>query len=689
MVRRVLLAGSSVFAFSVSAHAADAPPPAFHDDAPKDIIVTAPFERDQQDVLSGTSVITGTELTRDLRSTIGDTLTRQPGVSATSFGPNASRPVLRGFQGERVRVLKDGIGSIDVSNTSVDHAVVINPLTSDRIEVLRGPAALLYGSSAIGGVVNVIDSRIPRRVPDEPVHVDGLATYASAAEERSGFGEVDVPVGGKIVFHIDGSYAKTNDLDTGNFILSAPLRQQALASADPDIRSLATLRGKLPNSAATTWEVAGGAAIITDTGNLGVSFSHYDSLYGVPIRYSLAPGTEAEQVRLDVKQDRADLRAEVDAGDGFLKTIRLRAGFADYRHNEIDDTGAIGTTFLNKSIEARLELVQRTQGAWKGAIGGQVQIRDFNIIGDEAFVPKNVTRQFGIFTLQTFDVGAFKAEIGARYEHTAVNADASPVIGNPDFSNRYDAYSASAGASYAIADGIRIGLSGSHTERAPAAEELYANGPHAGTQAFEIGDPNFAKERSNGVELSLRGNRPGFTFSVAGYASWFQNYIYEVQTGAIQDDLPVFQFLQASARYYGVEAEASVKLAQIGGFALNVDGVADYTSARVNNVGPVPRIPPFRVLGGIEAQSDAIDARAEIEYTATQNRVAAFETPTRGYTMVNASVAFRPFGKGNTTSIVVSANNIFDVEARRHASFLKDFAPLAGRDIRVSVRAAF
>jgi iron complex outermembrane recepter protein len=390
-----------------------------------------------------------------------------------------------------------------------------------------------------------------------------------------------------------------------------------------------------------------------------------------------------------VKQDRADLRAEVETGGGLLQTIRLRAGYADYKHSEINAVGAIGTTFLNKSIESRLELVQTDRGGWKGAIGGQVQVRDFNVIGDEAFVPKNVTRQFGVFTLQSFNAGAFKVEVGGRYEHTAIDAVANATIGNPDTARLYDAFSGSVGASYEIAKGIRVGLSGSHSERAPAAEELFANGPHAGTQSFEIGDPDFLTERSNGVELSLRGARPGFDFSIAGYASWFDNYIYDTQTGAIEDGLPVFQYRQASARYYGIEGEASVTLGQLGDFAVNLDGVADYTNARITGIGPVPRIPPFRILGGIEAQSDAIDARAEVEYTAPQKRIAAFETPTARFTIVNASIAFKPFGKGNRTSIVLAANNIFDVEARRHASFLKDFAPLSGRDIRISGRVSF
>ncbi|HKY79984.1 MAG TPA: TonB-dependent receptor plug domain-containing protein, partial [Sphingobium sp.] len=213
--------GALCLALPAAAQPAAAPtqPQNYHDQQ-ADIIVTAIIPRRQGDILSGTSVISGAELTRALRPTIGETLAHQPGVSATSFGPNASRPVLRGFQGERVRILTDGIGSFDVSNTSVDHAVAINPLTADRIEVLRGPAALLYGSSAIGGVVNVIDSRIPRRVPDEPIHVDGIATYGSAADERTGSAEIEVPVSDKIVVHFDGSYSKSGDLDTGAYLLT-------------------------------------------------------------------------------------------------------------------------------------------------------------------------------------------------------------------------------------------------------------------------------------------------------------------------------------------------------------------------------------------------------------------------------------------------------------------------------------
>ena len=664
-------------------------PDGYHDNPDDAIIVTGAFQRNRNDVLSGTSVLTGDALIREVRPTIGETLARQPGVSATSFGPNASRPVLRGFQGERVRVLTDGIGSFDVSNTSVDHAVAINPLTADRIEVLRGPSALLFGSSAIGGVVNVIDSRIPRRVPDEPVHVEATATYGSAANERSASSAVDVPLSNQFVVHFDGSYSKTGNLDTGGYILTPDLRRQAAASADPDIAALADLRGKLPNSAARNWEVAGGFAVINEGGNIGISVNHIDNVYGVPIRYSLDPDVEAEAVRLAVKQTRADVRAEINADGNLIDKIKFRAGYADYKHNEIDENGNIGTTFLNNSFESRLEIVQANRGGWEGAVGGQFLLRDFNVIGDEKFLPQNNTQQFGLFTLQSVDFGKVKAEAGARYEYSVLNARADADLGNGPIRRTFNSYSGSLGASYALTPDIRIGISGSHTERAPSAEELFPNGPHAGTQAFEIGNPDFTKEKSWGLEGSLRGDIGAANFSLSGFYSWFNNYIYDVQTGAIQDNLPVFQFQQADAHYYGFEAEASATLARLGNYDLKANGVADYVRATINSVGPVPRIPPLRLLGGIEAASDALTARVEAEYSTKQDRVSPLETPTDSFTLVNASLTFKPFGAGTNATLIASANNIFDVVARRHASFLKDYAPLPGRDIRLTARVSF
>lgn len=690
----------------VPAPAADAPtdqaaPASTTASAPRDIIVTAPVRQSERDVLQGTSVITGQELTRELRPTIGETLARQPGVSATSFGPAASRPILRGFQGERVRVLTDGIGSIDVSNTSVDHAVVIDPLLAERVEVLRGPTALLFGSSAVGGVVNVIDTRIPRSVPENGYRVNAIAGYGSAADERSAGAAADVAVGPNLVLHADGSFLKTGDLRTGNgYILSPSARRAALSQVglpqdaeEPiDFAASASLRDRLPNSASETWTAGLGASIITDTGQLGLSYSHYDSLYGIPIRYATQVGQEQEAPRIDIVQNRFDLRGEVQTGGGFLDRIRVRAGYANYRHYELEESGEIGTAFRSQGIEGRIEAVQAKRGAWQGATGVQFFNRLFDVNGEEAFLPENETNQFGVFTLQQLDYGALKAEGGLRYERSDLTAR-GPLESNFYRGGRaFDAVSGSLGASYGVTDAIRLGLNLSRTERAPSAEELFANGPHAGTQAYELGSPDFKLEKSWGIEGTLHAHTDGFSLDASAYYTRFSNYISEnqVDTAACEaaggdDELPCFQFQQRDARYWGLEADASLRLATIGSTMINADVLGDYVRATIVDQGPAPRIPPMRVLGGLEAHNARFTARAEVEHVFQQDRIARFETTTPAYTMVNASVSFRPF-ESDRTSILLSANNLFDEVARRHASYLKDFAPLAGRDVRVTLR---
>lgn len=700
---------------AASADAGAAPPAApadYHAPTAADIIVTAPFRRERGDVLSGISVVQGAKLTQALRPTIGETLARTPGVSATSFGPSASRPVLRGLQGERVRVLTDGIGSIDVSSTSADHATVINPLLAERVEVLRGPESLLYGSSAIGGVVNVIDRRIPRTVPDEPIHVDAIAGYGSAANERSVGGAINAPIGQQFVVHADGSYLKTGDLRTGGAILAPGPRAEALASSrlpaaeqvdadgEPlDFAGAAALRGTLPNSASRTWTAGVGAALITATGNIGVSYSRYDSVYGIPVRYATTPGAEQEAPRLDLKQDRFDARAEIDTGGEILSAIRARFGTASYRHYELEEDGSIGTAFYNQGLEGRLEVAQAKRGGWQGASGVQYYARDFDVIGEEGFLPRNSTEQLGLFTLQQLDLGAFKLAGGLRYEETSLKGKPRP--GQPQFydgSRRFDAISGSAGASYAIAPEWRIGVNLSRSTRAPSAEELFANGPHGGTESYELGDPLLTKERAWGLEATLRGRGTGYSIEASVYANRFRNFIYQDQVAqAVCEarapggdvDLPCYATFQADARYWGVELQGDLTLARFGDATLAVDGLADYVHATIEDVGPAPRTPPLRVLGGVSLGNPLLDGRLEVEHSWKQDRLSTFETETAAFTLVNAELNVRPWGTERPLSFALSANNIFDVVARRHASILKDYAPLAGRDFRITAKASF
>lgn len=661
------------------------------------IIVTAVLPRAPGDVLSATTVLSGTTLDRQARGSIGETLARQPGISASSFGPTASRPILRGFQGERVRILADGIGSFDVSNTSADHAVEINPLTADRIEVLRGPAALLYGSSAIGGVVNVIDSRIPRHVPDRDISVDAIGTLGSAARERSASAKLDVALSPMIVAHVDGGIARTKDLRVGGALLSGPMRAQAITSGEADIASLATLDGRLFNSASRRNDVAGGLALINEGGNLGFSVAHSDSLYGVPVRYALVPGEEAEQVRLKMRQTRADMRAEITPDGGFLETIRLRAGAANYRHAEIDATGAVGTVFRARAMEGRLELVQARQGVWQGASGVQLMTRTLRITGDEKFLPASETGQIGAFTLQSLDFGATRLEAGARIEQTRQRAEEDAALRTPAVSRSFTALSLSVGASQQIASGWRLGINLSRSERAPAAEELFARGPHAGTQAFEIGNPGFKKERSTGVEGSLRGSGPGWSLTLSGFYSRFANYIFdaaanqaecEAEIGAPLD-LPCYRYAQAPARYAGAEIEGRVDIARWNGMTLRADGFADIVRARIRGFGNAPRIPAARVAGGLELEGATVTTRIDAEHAFAQRRHSPLETDTSAYTLVNASISWQPLRQRPNLTLGLSANNLFDVTARRASSVLKDYAPLAGRDFRLTARVGF
>lgn len=692
-----ILAIAAALALPATAHANDGDQTDYHASDDEEIVVTAMRRTSREDSISGVAIVRAEELAANARPGLGDSLTHTPGVSATSFGPSASRPVLRGLQGERVRVLSNGIGSIDVSNTSVDHAPVVNPLLAQRIEVLRGPQSLLFGSSASGGVVNVIDRRIPDAVPDEAIHVGAMGGYGSAANERMLAASAEVPLGGNWVGHVDGSWLKTDDLRIGGHLLTPELRATALASsllppdpmADPEIdfAANAALTGTLPNTANRTWTAGVGLAFVTDGGNIGVAFSKYDSLYGVPVRFATEPGQGQEAPRIKLRQDRIDARAELVTGGGLIEKLAFRFAFGDYEHAEIEPDGAVGTTFSSTGMEARFEVIQTERGGWKGVTGTQYMNRDFNVVGEEAFLPRNSTDQIGFFTLQQWESGPLMVEGGARFEHTIQNA--KPDASQPQFfsgERRFDAFSAAIGASYDVAPGWKVAANLSRTSRAPSAEELFANGPHAGTSAFEVGDPDLGLEKAWSAEGILRGNVEGLRFEASIFHSWYSNFVYEERTGAIEDGLPEFQIRQANARLYGFEAEAEVVLAKPGPWTVSASALVDYVHAEIDGAGAAPRIPPLRVLGGLKAASPHLDLLAEVEHVFAQNRIAAFETVTPAYTVVSLSATWRPMGDDGPLSVIVSGNNLFDVTARRHASFLKDYAPLAGRDFRVTLR---
>jgi iron complex outermembrane receptor protein len=606
-----------------------------HNDRDQAILVTG-IRRRAQDVLGGVSVLDEEALARELRPSLGETLARLPGVSSTSFGPVAASPVLRGLSGDRVRVLTDGIGTLDLSTSGPDHAVAINPITAERIEVLRGPSALLFGSSAIGGVVNVVDTRIPRRQPEGSIAGAALAQFGTAADERSGNLSLNVPVG-RFVLHADGNLSRTDDLRTGGYILSRDLRDQARASDDPAIQALADLKGRLPNSAARSREGALGAAYVFGGVNVGASISRHEQKYQVPIRYALEPGGEAEAPTIDQRQTRYDARAEAPIG-GFFSQVRARGGYANYRHDELEESGEIGTSFFSKGGEGRLELIQTDRSGWGGTSGVQYLERNARIRGEEKFLPDNRQRQTGLFTLQTLVDGPLRAEAGARVEFSQLSAQADEQLQSAERSRRFTALSGSLGGQYEFVPGWQAGLSLSHSERAPAIDELFANGPHGASQSFERGDPGIERERSNSVELTLRRTTGPVHLTANLYHSRFSSFIFQAPIDEVEDDLPVYEYRQDRARFSGIEVSGDARIGRALGIDWTAELQADAVRATVKNFGPAPFIPPVRLLGAIAGSRGALDGRLEVEKAFAHERTAPNETDTRGYTMVNAAL---------------------------------------------------
>ena len=684
------------------ASAQDVDPASGGDDDYHTIVVSA-AGIDRLDVLAGTTVLGGLELQRNLDGQVGEILADLPGVSATSFSPGASRPVLRGFQGERVKVLVDGIGAIDVSNTSADHAVSIDPLTAQRIEVLRGPAVLLYGSQAIGGAVNIVDKRIPRRIGDEQVHVDAIGALDTAYDLREFGASVDAPLGRNFAVHIDGSYRRTDDVEIPGFVLAEGLRQELLEEAAEEedeapgeaeeLREAAGLRDVLLNSATETYSLGAGFAWITPGAEIGFSAGYYDTLYGVPTPPGAghhhgeeedAEETEEEEegdvpVTIGLEQFRADTRMRFDLGDGFFSQVRGRAGFSDYRHTEFEGD-EVGTTFDVTGFEGRLELVQRERDGWGGSVGAQYYRRDFEAVGAEAYVAPNDTDQFALFALQEIDLGRVGIEAAARYERTDVSSDPLGI------DRGFDSFSGALGISNDPDAPFRFGVNFSRVERAPSAEELFSDGPHIATQQFEVGDTGLTSESAVGIEGYLAGTLGEVELEAAIYNQWFDDFIYLSGTGEEEDELPVFASRQGDADWFGIEGRARLPLVIGSGFDVTAELGGDYIRARLADGSPVPRIPPLSVYGALEANRGAVGARVAVRHTAEPDDLAEFETPTDAFTMVDASLSWRPLRGANNLTVLLQADNLFDVEGRRHASFTKDFVPLAGRNVKLSVR---
>ena len=642
-------------------------PAAWADDRPE-IIVTAPLEGSRIESLQGATTLDRQALINNLTGGLGETLSHTPGVSSTFYGAGASRPIIRGLGDDRVRVLQNGIGAIDASSASPDHAATADGIDAERVEVLRGAAALAYGGNAIGGVVNVLDQSIPTRAPEKAFGGEvllGLSTVDEGAQGALGLtGAV-----GDFVVRLEAAKREGEDYDVPGFVRSAAARA---ADPIPD-----EVKDTAPNSFANYDAYSLGVSRLFDTGFVGVAVKRTETEYGLPVEAG-----ETEGGRIELEQTRYETRGDWTLDLGVFTRFDYALQYADYEHKELEPDGEVGTTFANEGFEARVEAHTSLLGDnLKGAVGLQLTDTDFSAVGEEAFITPTTTRDWGLFTVQRYDRGGWGLEGGLRVE---TRDHENAAFGDRDFT----AVSGSIGAFARPADNWFAGATLARTERAPTAIELFADGPHAATQAFEIGDPNVDKEKALSLEGSLRRTGEAVSLELSVYRAEFDDFIAFTPTGAIEDDLPVFQVVQRDATFTGGEIFGSARLARFGGFTLRGDAALDYVRAEFDGAGDVPRIPPRSLTVGLNAETSLFNARVEAVDVAKQDDVATFETPTDGYTWVNARVALTPFADRDLR-LLLDVRNITDEEARVHTSFLKDVLPRPGRSFRIALTTSF
>ncbi|MBU2048278.1 MAG: TonB-dependent receptor, partial [Gammaproteobacteria bacterium] len=525
-------------------------------------VTASPLQGDAESLARPVDVLAGERLDEQKAGTLGDTVAKLPGVQSTFFGPGVGRPIIRGQEGPRVAVLSNGMGNMDASTVSADHATSIEPFLADQIEVLKGPATLLFGSGAIGGAVNVVDGRIARELPDRPLSGRAELRGNSVNDERSGMFRLD-GVSGNVVLHVDGLVRNGDDYRIPGYAVIDGLEDHSghdHEEGDTD----EPRRGRLDNSSVRTRAGGVGATWLGDEGYFGVSASTYRTNYGIPngahVHADDDPGHDHDHdhgdeeegdehdVRIDMVQNRFEAKGGIYQPTSFLKNISLRTAYTDYEHTELE-AGTPATRFTNRGIEGRLEAVQEQIGGWDGAFGLQFGNSDFGAKGEEAFVPDTATKNIGLFLLQEKQFGPFKLELGGRHDQVKLDPTG-------DYRARtFGATNLSAAGIWTLNDAVDLRFGIDSSERAPTNEELYAAGPHIATRSLEIGDANLKTERGQRVELGIHTHSERVDFSASIYQTRFKDFIYLADTGVVES-LPVRLWTQQDATFKGAEAEA-------------------------------------------------------------------------------------------------------------------------------------
>ncbi|MCP5180610.1 MAG: TonB-dependent receptor [Pseudomonadales bacterium] len=649
----------------------------------EEIVVTAePLGRSVDELTQSALVIGGDELLHKAANSIGETLAGELGMSSSYFGPVAGRPIIRGQESARVAVLESGVSTLDAADLSPDHAVPIEPLFADRIEIIRGPATLLYGSSASGGVVNVIDSRVPTALPDDALTAAMEVRGDTAAHERAAAARLD-GAAGAIAWHLDGFDRRSNDIEISDF-----------ATADPAARPAEERRGTVANSYGEADGFAGGATLIGDGGYLGVAVSRYATSYGLPgpeEEHEHEAGAEdhVEEAALfpgpfiDLRQTRIDVRGELELG-GVFERARLRVARNDYRHQEIEPTGDVATTFDNEAWEARAELILAPLGNLRSAVGVQLHNRDFSALGAEAFVPVTQSRGIGVFVLEEYAFDGGTAEFGARYERLEHDTAALADYGR-------NALSLAGGVKWEVSEAMDFNVNLSRSQRLAGIEELYSDGAHLATGLFEVGlvaqgDMRVRVETANNLDASLHYHGASFDWKLNAFINAIDDYIYRVENGEVEDGLPLAPYRQEDARFHGIEAETTVDLGHLApGVSARLFG--DYVRGRTGDAD-LPRVQPWRLGLSLDYTGERWSADVQAIRHGRQHDISTFRTG--AYTLLGASLTLHVLDSGPLAwDVFLKGSNLLDEDARRSTSFRAAYVPLPGLSLQAGVRMRF
>ncbi|WP_445116471.1 zinc piracy TonB-dependent receptor ZnuD [Acinetobacter sp. WZC-1] len=646
------------------------------------------------------------EKLQQVGTTLGEALKDEPGIYSNTFGAGASHPVIRGQEGARVKVTQNATETMDVSGLSPDHAVTIDPQLAENIEVIRGPSALLYGAGSVGGLVNVTDTKMPTKMPENGYEANVGARYNTGNDEKLAHAGVTVGLNDNIALRVEGLKRDANEYITPNYMVT-------------DDHGNTSRQRRVKDTFSESDNVNVGLSWIGARGFAGISYGKREDKYGLPghnheyeschrhgmelhcgehedgggtaavtdpattpaagghsHNHGPSQGAEEEEAGpwINLKSERYDFRSELEEPFAGFKKLRAQASYTDYTHAEIEGDEA-ASTFNSKGYEGRIELVHHPVADWEGVVGVQASQQKLDITGEEAILAPNKTQKYSVFGLEHKQWNDFHFELGARFDHQKVdiNSDQQDFDGN--------GFSYSGAVNWEFAPNYKLSLVGSHEERLPLAQELYADGVHPATNTYELGNDQLSKEKSNNVELGLHYNDQKLSYHLHLYHNWFDNYIY-ARTQDRYKDFRLIQYAQDSAKFYGTEGEVAYQLTSV----YNASLFGDYVRGKIDGEN-APRVPSGRLGTRVNASfDDHWSGSAEYYHVFKQDDIASFETETSGYNMLNVGVAYK--GKYGSDQqdyrLFFNANNLLDDNIYEHSSFLASI-PQMGRNFVMGV----